>query len=73
MATSEMMRTFCLEEAEKCDKAVRRSLSTPVFRSAEHATDKSPFGGTPAEMGRALATERVQGSEIEQPSRAAIA
>jgi hypothetical protein len=31
-ATSEERRTFCLEEAEMCERRLRRSLFTPVIR-----------------------------------------
>jgi hypothetical protein len=31
-ATLEEMRTFCLNEADRCERRIELSLSTPVFR-----------------------------------------
>jgi hypothetical protein len=31
-ATLEAMRTFCLTEADRCERRVQMSLSTPVIR-----------------------------------------
>jgi len=30
--TTEAMRVFCLNEAERCERRLQRSLSTPVIR-----------------------------------------
>jgi hypothetical protein len=35
-ATRESMRIYCLTEADRCQRRVHLSLSTPVFRETRH-------------------------------------
>jgi hypothetical protein len=44
-ATIEAMRTFCLNEAARCEQRVQISLSTPVIREMAEPADKHSPGG----------------------------